>query len=946
MNIWIYCLAFAGIPAFANPVLVRETEPLSAEEELKALAVPEGFEIQLFASEPMINKPINLAWDQRGRLWVSSTVEYPYAAEKGRWSDPQGSKVRDSRDVIKILEDTDGDGRADKVIDFADHLNIPTGVLPWHKREHQDGCLAWSIPNIWYLADTNGDGKCDHREVLFGPMGYERDTHGMCSSFRFGHDGWVYATHGFNNVSKAVAKDGSSVEMSSGNVFRFQPDGSRIEVWSRGQVNPFGLCFDRRGNLYSADCHSAPVYQLLRGAVYPSFGKPHDGIGFGPTMIEHTHGSTGICGIVYLDRGIWGSEWNDHLFIGNPVNSCVNHDRIEFSGSTPRAVEQADFVTSKDPWFRPVDLCVGGDGALYIADFYNRIIGHYEVPLDHPGRDRERGRIWRVLKKKGVRKPGPMEIPQVGKDLVDALGHSSPFVRRAATAQLQQEPELRALEPLLRLYDETAKEDTHLRHAALMAIREHLKLPGAFENSLISDLLPLSVVLATPSAASAHFFLKRLEHNPRQKNLPAIMRHIARHGSEGGEIPSAISLARFARKGDPVGQTRLLQAMVEGQEERGVLNPHAKLLAWGQDLAMEILKTKGEAPWIMAPHPASPNDPSPWVLQKRDCQDGKRLVVISSLPKGRARTEVLTGILRSKAFPAPRKLSFWLCGHRGFPEESAHDKNLVRLVDAKTGEVMKRAFPPRNDRARRVEWDLSAIEGTSVRLEVIDGDRGEAYAWLGITRIEPSVVAVNDFEEKGGRDEALRSLAKLLRVVAPLELRNRLRAYLSAMPAPTPAPVSPEERKRLNKIIKERVASFAKSTPNPVKGRAVFANHCVLCHQINRKGGLLGPQLDGIGKRGVARLCEDILDPNRNVDAHFHLTTLTLKDGSDVMGFVRGESGAVLLLVDGAGREHRLQKSEIASQKTSARSLMPAPFDEILTDEQLNDLLGWLLEEK
>ena len=128
-------------------------------------------------------------------------------------------------------------------------------------------------------------------------------------------------------------------------------------------------------------------------------------LGFAPKMIEHTHGSTGICGITFIDRDQWGSDWNNHLLIGNPVTSKINHDRIEFRGSSPVAIEQPDFVTSDDPWFRPVDLCLGPDGALYVADFYNKIIGHYEVPLDHPGRDRERGRIWRIVRKGSPARP-------------------------------------------------------------------------------------------------------------------------------------------------------------------------------------------------------------------------------------------------------------------------------------------------------------------------------------------------------------------------------------------------------------------------------------------------------------------------------------------------------------------------------------------------------------
>ncbi len=136
--------------------------------------------------------------------------------------------------------------------------------------------------------------------------------------------------------------------------------------------------------------------RLLRGAYYPSFGKPDDGLGYGPEMAFHDHGSTGIAGIIYYAADQFPKEYLDRVMVGNVVTSRINQDTIEWHGSTPKAIEQPDFLVSDDPWFRPVDLEIGPDGALYVADFYNRIIGHYEVPLTHPGRDRERGRIWRI----------------------------------------------------------------------------------------------------------------------------------------------------------------------------------------------------------------------------------------------------------------------------------------------------------------------------------------------------------------------------------------------------------------------------------------------------------------------------------------------------------------------------------------------------------------------
>jgi glucose/arabinose dehydrogenase len=378
---------------------VRTTDPLAPEEQQKTFKLPSGFTVQLVAAEPELRKPMNMAFDGAGRLWITESREYPWPTNTS------------PRDTIRIFSDFDANGRARKVTTFATNLNIPIGIYPFLspasdlKSEISDlksskltwKCVAWSIPNIWLFEDIDGDGVADKKEKLLGPFDYTRDTHGNQASFRRGLDGWIYATHGYNNRSRVAGTDGRDIFMSSGNTYRFRPDGSRIEHWAHGQVNPFGLTFDSLGNLYSADCHSSPIYQLLRGAWYPSFGAPDDGLGFAPTTIQHSHGSTAICGITMLDDESWPEEFRGNLIIGNVMTSRINRDRIEWRGSTSVGHEAPDLVTVTDPWFRPVDLQLGPDGALWVADFYNRIIGHYEVPLTHPGRDRERGRIWRIV---------------------------------------------------------------------------------------------------------------------------------------------------------------------------------------------------------------------------------------------------------------------------------------------------------------------------------------------------------------------------------------------------------------------------------------------------------------------------------------------------------------------------------------------------------------------
>lgn len=376
------CLVTAQTPPEDPFALgVRTTEPVTPAEQQKSFQLPEGFRIQLVASEPQIAKPMNLAFDGRGRLWVSSSEEYPFAA----------AADATPRDSIRILEDTNGDALADKVTVFADKLNIPIGLLPW-----QDGVICFSIPNIWLLRDTDGDNVCDHREVLYGPFDTTRDTHGMCNAFRRGDDGWIYSCHGFNNRSEVAGRDGHKVTLTSGNTFRFRPDGSRIELYTQGQVNPFGMAIDALGDIYTADCHTKPVTLLLPGGCYDSFGRPHDGLGYVPNVMDHLHGSTAIAALALGAETLFPADYAQSTFDGNVMTSRVNQNRLQRRGSSVRAVEQPDLVSSSDPWFRPVDLVAGPDGALYIADFYNRIIGHYEVDLKHPGRDRFRGRIWRV----------------------------------------------------------------------------------------------------------------------------------------------------------------------------------------------------------------------------------------------------------------------------------------------------------------------------------------------------------------------------------------------------------------------------------------------------------------------------------------------------------------------------------------------------------------------
>ncbi len=254
---------YAGDKFTAN---IRTTEPLTPEEERLGFKLPPGFEISLYASEPDIGKPINIAFDAKGRMWVTQSFEYPFPSAPGK-----------GKDKLTILEDTDDDGKADRFTQFSDTLNIPIGILPLN-----DGAVAYSIPNIYKYTDANGDGKADAQKKLLGPFKIQ-DTHGMINNFVRGYDGWIHSCHGYTNRDTVAGADGDSISMISGNTFRFKPDGSRVEHTTDGRINPFGLVYDELGYLYSTDCHTSPLYQLIRDADYTQWGK-EEGMGFAPDM--------------------------------------------------------------------------------------------------------------------------------------------------------------------------------------------------------------------------------------------------------------------------------------------------------------------------------------------------------------------------------------------------------------------------------------------------------------------------------------------------------------------------------------------------------------------------------------------------------------------------------------------------------------------------------------
>ena len=352
-----FLLAILGIAAGegrlgadGGPLTVAPTDARSTADERQTFAVPPGFEVQLVASEPDIAKPVQMAFDARGRLWVTSSPHFSFTAPAGG-----------AADKLFILSDIDpATGKAGHIQVFADDLDIPTGILPLPDCR---SCLVACAGEIRKYTDIRNDSKADQREVkkevLFSGFGFG-DTRGMCNSFTLMPDGWVYACHGQGNTSRVKGNDGNEVELKAGCTFRFRPDGSRIEVYAHGPVNPFGMTVDPWLNLYTVD---RQIAQLIRGAYYENLDGLNDGLGFAPNVSQFQLEDSSFCGLAWYEADHFPREYRGSMFFGNTSTNRIHRQRIVWRGATPVAIAEPDFLVSKDPWFRPLDVKLGPDGA-------------------------------------------------------------------------------------------------------------------------------------------------------------------------------------------------------------------------------------------------------------------------------------------------------------------------------------------------------------------------------------------------------------------------------------------------------------------------------------------------------------------------------------------------------------------------------------------------------
>ena len=370
--------------------------------------------------------------------------------------------------------------------------------------------------------------------------------------------------------------------------------------------------------------------------------------------------------------------------------------------------------------------------------------------------------------------------------VLTALNDPSAHVQRAAADALAANPHADNLAPLLDLQKRVPAEDTHLAHVVRLALREQLRLPGAFAKLVDQPIAPAdsrafaTVALALTNGEAASFLVRHVEnHAEPPEVLARYLTHAARYATDAA-FPRLAAIGHKQFAADLDTQAALFKSMLDGLAARraGDLQslstasstPNAlppDLRAWGTDLATQLLAAAPPtATWTYVPlNPAAPGR-NPFAFEERTSADGQKTRLMSSFPHG----ETLTGTLRSPVFVLPKQLSFYLCGHDGVPPQPAGGKNFVRLLNAETKTVLREAKVPRNDIARKVTWDLTEFAGQRALIEVTDGDDGKAYAWLAFGRFEPALpeLVLGEVQSIARRQQAGADLARSLKL-APLE---------------------------------------------------------------------------------------------------------------------------------------------------------------------------------
>jgi putative membrane-bound dehydrogenase-like protein len=984
----------------------------SPSEAPQRMSVADGLQVRLVAAEPMVRQPVAIEFDDRSRLWVIQYLQYPNPAgltrvRVDRYSRTQYDRVPEppprgpqGADRITILADFDRDGRARQAKDFVSRLNLASGLAFGH-----GGVFVLQAPYLLFYPDRNGDDIPDgDPDVLLTGFGME-DAHSVANSLTWGPDGWLYGCQG-STVTARIR----GVEFQQG-VWRYHPITRRFELFCEGGGNSWGLDFDEHGELLYSTNHGGYVmlHGVQGGYYWKQFGKHgalHNPHTYG--YLDHVPhrnfrgGHVSVGGIFYRGDS-FPARYRGKYLAADLLGHAVYWHDLHPTGSTFRSSHGGELLLANDTWFAPSDVTLGPDGAVYVADWYDKRTAHPDPDADW---DRSNGRIYKIEARGASQTPLPDPTGLPSDRLVALLSHPNHwYVRKARriladrrdpevifplrTLVLESKDDRLALEALWALYvsggfDESfarsllAHRNPHVRRWTVRLLGDENRITRPAARALIAmAATEPNVVVRSQLASTA----KRL---PAEDGLP-IVHHLLRRDEDGRDAHVPLLLWWAV-------EHHAMSALDD------VVARFTEPAAWKTPLIRDVILGR-----LMRRYAAAGTERSLQVCGR----------LLASAPQRRDRTmlvEALESGLRDRTNPSLPSTSGTLftshalvepqptasAGARARLPEDLQRQLIVLWNEDASDFVLLRILAwlghaPAQAQAR--QWALDPHTQVAVRVRAIGllGECGLAAAvpeLLELVGRDPSEAvqlaalnALQHFDDPEIAPRLLRTHAGLTR-----RARSRLHEVLLSRKAwahallravdegrHTAADVGLEELRLvslhedrgLDELVRKHWGSVARGTPeeklaemrrlsndlraaagDPHAGRELFRKHCATCHRLHDEGNQVGPDLTHANRQDRDFLLASIVDPSAVIRKEFLSYIVQTRDGRLLTGLIVEQSAGTITVVDAKNERRVLARDQVESLRESPVSLMPENLLKDLKPDEVRDLFSYLQSDK
>ena len=979
----------------------------STPQPTPEFTVADGFEVTLWAENPLLAKPIQMNFDAQGRLWVASSEVYP-----------QVEPGQAAHDKIIVLEDPDGHGHADKATVFADGLLIPTGVIPG-----DGGCYVAQSTELLHFKQTDPKKFVgDQRRIVLSGFGTE-DTHHNLHTLRWSHDGRLYMNQSIYTRTETETPHGV-LRLRSGGVMALRTDTLEMDTIFRGWVNAWGHQFDAYGQSFLTDgAGGAGINWGLPGGMYQTYARARRIL---PSVSPGAYPKFASIEIIYSEQ--FPPDWQGDVISCDFRAHRVVRFKMSEQGAGYVTTEMPELLRTTDVTFRPIDVKLGPDGALYIADWSNPIIQHGEVDFRDPRRDHEHGRIWRVAAKGRPLVKKPELVKANNQALLNELLSPNSFERAHAgrilaergekvlpdlTAWTKKQTEEQALLKALWAYQAINKvdltllnrllaaKDGRIRAAAVRVLSEWSAQPTAAEVTRLVDasgstLLPVtsrksaltqadSLALLAKAVADEHprvrvEALRALAKIPSARSAELVLSAVDNLGTDPfleyaawlsiNDLVEPFLAALESGKWKPEGRAHQLEFAMKAIEPAQASTVLAKLTA------NKLIPANGDGPWIeligQSGGAGELRKLFEQVLSGGFVEPAAQRALTALTEAARLRNARPDGNLdglgrllgeKNEKFRAAaiRLAGSWKLGQFA-PQllKSAGDKALA-------GEVRQAAFDAlREIGGNDVVTGLRGLTGGN-HDQAIRSSAVVALASINVGAAVPQIVDVLSATKNEAEATALwRSLLNI-RNAGPAITRGLPKTGLPDVAAKTGLRVAREggrkepdlvlalsrsasvaqEEQSLSPAELQQLAAVMLTQGDAARGEKVYRRAemgCITCHSIGGAGGKVGPDMTSIGASAPADyLIESVLFPNAKIKEGFHSIQIETSDDQDLSGILVRETGAELVLRNAQNQEVSIAKSKIKS-RANGLSLMPSGLVDTLSTGERMDLFRFLAE--